>query len=70
MGRAAPVARHTLGLLLQKMTGMQFHFVPYRGGAVVLQDLIAGQIDLASGATSNVLPAVRDGKIKGLCRHQ
>jgi tripartite-type tricarboxylate transporter receptor subunit TctC len=55
---------HVSGLLLQKMTGMQFHFVPYRGGAVVLQDLIAGQIDLAFGAASNVLPAVRDGKIK------
>jgi len=55
---------HVSGLLLQKMTGMQFQFVPYRGGAVVLQDLIAGQIDLAFGAASNVLPAVRDGKIK------
>jgi tripartite-type tricarboxylate transporter receptor subunit TctC len=30
----------------------------------VLQDLIAGQIDLAFAAASNVLPAVRDGRIK------
>jgi tripartite-type tricarboxylate transporter receptor subunit TctC len=43
---------------------MQFRFVPYRGGAQFLQDLIAGQVDLAFGAASNVLPAVRDGKIK------
>jgi tripartite-type tricarboxylate transporter receptor subunit TctC len=55
---------HVSGLLLQKMTGMKFQYVPYRGGAVVLQDLIAGQIDLAFAAASNVLPAVRDGKIK------
>jgi tripartite-type tricarboxylate transporter receptor subunit TctC len=55
---------HASGLLLQKMTGMQFRFVPYRGGALFLQDLIAGQIDLAFGAASNVLPAVREGKIK------
>jgi tripartite-type tricarboxylate transporter receptor subunit TctC len=55
---------HVSGLLLQKMTGMQFRFVPYRGGALFLQDLIAGQIDLAFGAASNVLPAVRDGKIR------
>ena len=55
---------HVCGLLLQKMTGTKFQFVPYRGGAVVLQDLIAGQIDLAFAAASNVLPAVRAGKIK------
>jgi tripartite-type tricarboxylate transporter receptor subunit TctC len=55
---------HVSGFLLQKMTGMRFQFVPYRGGAVVLQDLIAGQIDLAFGAASNVLQAVREGKIK------
>jgi tripartite-type tricarboxylate transporter receptor subunit TctC len=55
---------HVSGLLLQKMTGMKFQFVPSRGGAVVLQDLIAGQIDVAFAAASNVLPAVRAGKIK------
>jgi tripartite-type tricarboxylate transporter receptor subunit TctC len=55
---------HVSGLWLQRMTRIQFQFVPYRGGAVVLQDLIAGQIDLAFAAASNVLPAVREGKIK------
>ena len=55
---------HVSGLFLQKMTGMQFQFVPYRGGSLVLQDLIAGQIDLTFGAASTVAPAVRDGKIK------
>jgi tripartite-type tricarboxylate transporter receptor subunit TctC len=55
---------HVSGLLLQRMTGTKFQFVPYRGGAVVLQDLIAGQIDVAFAAASNVLSAVRAGKIK------
>jgi tripartite-type tricarboxylate transporter receptor subunit TctC len=55
---------HASGLLLQKLTGVQLQFVPYRGGAPVLQDLIAGQIDVAFGALSTSLPAVRDGKIK------
>jgi tripartite-type tricarboxylate transporter receptor subunit TctC len=55
---------HASGLLLQKLTGMQVQFVPYRGGALVLQDLIAGQIDVTFGALSTSLPAVRDGKIK------
>jgi tripartite-type tricarboxylate transporter receptor subunit TctC len=55
---------HASGLLLQKLTGMQVQFVPYRGGALVLQDLIAGQIDVTFGALSTSLPAVRDGKIR------
>ncbi len=55
---------HASGLLLQKLTGIQLQFVPYRGGALVLQDLIAGQIDVTFGALSTSLPAVRDGKIK------
>ena len=55
---------HASGLLVQKLTGVQLQFVPYRGGALVLQDLIAGQIDVTFGALSTALPAVRDGKIK------
>jgi tripartite-type tricarboxylate transporter receptor subunit TctC len=43
---------------------MQFQYVPYRGGALVMQDLIAGQIDVTFGALSTSLPAVREGKIK------
>src|SRR6266446_1457925 len=43
---------HASGLLLQKLTGVQFQFVPYRGGSLVLQDLIAGQIDVGFGAVS------------------
>jgi tripartite-type tricarboxylate transporter receptor subunit TctC len=52
------------GLLLQKLTGLQFQFVPYRGGAPLLQDLIAGHIDLTMAAASTFLPAVSAGKIK------
>jgi tripartite-type tricarboxylate transporter receptor subunit TctC len=55
---------HASGLLLQKMTGMRFRFIPYRGGAQFLQDLIGGQVDLAFGAASNVLPAIRDSKVR------
>jgi tripartite-type tricarboxylate transporter receptor subunit TctC len=64
-GTSGPGSPSQVGaLFFQKMTGMQFQFVPYRGGSLVLQDLIAGQIDLTLGAASTALPAVRDGKIK------
>ena len=35
---------HIAGLIFQKETGTRFGFVPYRGAAPALQDLVAGQI--------------------------
>jgi len=44
--------------------GIQFQFVPYRGAAAIVQDLIAGQIDVACVEASNVLSHLRGGKLK------
>jgi tripartite-type tricarboxylate transporter receptor subunit TctC len=55
---------HVGGLLFQTVTGTRFQFVPYRGAAPAMQDLVAGQIDLMIGNMANSLPQVRDGKIK------
>jgi tripartite-type tricarboxylate transporter receptor subunit TctC len=38
---------HICGLYFQEKTGTRFQFVPYRGGAPAMQDLIAGQIKLS-----------------------
>jgi tripartite-type tricarboxylate transporter receptor subunit TctC len=51
------------GVRLQKETGTRFGFVPYRGGAPILQDLVAGQIDLAFDPTMS-LEQVRAGQVK------
>jgi tripartite-type tricarboxylate transporter receptor subunit TctC len=51
-------------LKFQKETGTQFQFVPYRGGAPLLQDLIGGQIDIAFGQAANYLGPVRGGQLK------
>jgi tripartite-type tricarboxylate transporter receptor subunit TctC len=40
-------ASRILGALFQKETATHFAFVPYRGGAPAVQDLVAGQIDLS-----------------------
>jgi tripartite-type tricarboxylate transporter receptor subunit TctC len=40
-------AGRILSALFQKETGTHFAFVPYRGGAPAVQDLVAGQIDLS-----------------------
>ena len=36
---------HLCGLHLQNITGATFQFIPYRGGAPALQDLVGGQVD-------------------------
>jgi tripartite-type tricarboxylate transporter receptor subunit TctC len=55
---------HVAGLLFQKITGTQFQFVPYRGGAPGMQDLLADQIDLMIPQPSLALPHMRAGKIR------
>ena len=55
---------HVTGLAFQQATGTRFQFVPYRGNAPAMQDLIAGQIDLMIEPSSNFLAQVRDGNLK------
>ncbi|HWF94742.1 MAG TPA: tripartite tricarboxylate transporter substrate-binding protein, partial [Xanthobacteraceae bacterium] len=52
------------GAFFQSLSGTSFAFVPYRGAAPAMQDLIAGQIDLMFDQVSNSLPQVRAGNIK------
>jgi tripartite-type tricarboxylate transporter receptor subunit TctC len=52
------------GAFFQSLSGTSFEFVPYRGAAPAMQDLIAGQIDLMFDQVSNALPQVRAGNIK------
>ena len=54
---------HLTGLAFQKETGTSFQFVPYRGNAPALQDLIAGQIDLQIEPASNFYAQVRAGAL-------
>jgi tripartite-type tricarboxylate transporter receptor subunit TctC len=55
---------HVSGAFFQIATGTRFQFVPYRGAAPAMQDLISGQVDLMFDQASNCLPHVRGGTIK------
>src|SRR5262245_7793601 len=55
---------HLTGLAFQKETGTKFTFVPYRGNAPALQDLVAGQIDLQMEPASNFYAQVKAKAIK------
>jgi tripartite-type tricarboxylate transporter receptor subunit TctC len=55
---------HLAGLIFANMTGTHIQFVPYRGKAPAVQDLVAGQIDLVFASPHLPLPQVRAGQIK------
>jgi tripartite-type tricarboxylate transporter receptor subunit TctC len=58
-------SQHIGGVLFQTLTGTRFQFVPYRGAAPAMNDLVAGQIDLMIGDTAaNSAPQIRAGNIK------
>jgi tripartite-type tricarboxylate transporter receptor subunit TctC len=56
--------QHIMGVLFQNVTGTRFRFVPYRGAAPAMQDLLADRIDLIFADQTTSLPQVRNGSIK------
>lgn len=57
-------ATHIGGLSFRKETGAEVEFIPYKGSAPALQDLLAGHIALMVDQPSNSLPFIRRGSIK------
>ena len=57
-------AAHLCALSIQEKTGAHFQYVPYRGAAPAMQDLIGGQIDLSCLEASATLPNVEAGRYK------
>src|ERR1700709_141483 len=55
---------HIAGLYFENVTGIKLQYVPYRGTAPAMNDLVAGQIDLIVDQTSNSIGQVRAGKIR------
>jgi tripartite-type tricarboxylate transporter receptor subunit TctC len=52
------------GISFQKETATKFQFVPYRGNAPAMQDLLAGQIDFMIEPSSNFKSLVAAGSVK------
>jgi len=72
-GRTAPPAAgtagagsasHIAGLYFESITGIKLEFVPYRGTAPAMNDLVAGQIEVMIDQTSNSISQVRAGTIR------
>jgi tripartite-type tricarboxylate transporter receptor subunit TctC len=56
--------QHLCGFAMQKAIGARWQFVPYRGGAPAMQDLLGGQFDIMCTASGSFLPLVRNGQIR------
>jgi len=57
-------ASHVAGLYFESVTGIKLQFVPYRGTAPALTDLVAGQIEMIIDQTSNSINQIRAGSIR------
>jgi tripartite-type tricarboxylate transporter receptor subunit TctC len=55
---------HLTGISLQKATGTQFQFVPYRGNGPAMQDLLAEQIDFMIEPASNFKALLAAGSVR------
>jgi tripartite-type tricarboxylate transporter receptor subunit TctC len=57
---------HIVGEMAKSAMKIKMTHIPYKGGAPMTTDLIAGQIPLGIDVITAFVPMVKDGKIKGL----
>jgi tripartite-type tricarboxylate transporter receptor subunit TctC len=57
---------HLAGLLFDRIAGIETTAVHYRGGGLVVTDLLAGRVDFSFATAASVLAQVREGKLRAL----
>jgi tripartite-type tricarboxylate transporter receptor subunit TctC len=57
---------HLAGELFKMIAGVDIVHVPYRGGAQMLADLLAGRVQIAFDNTPQILPHIRSGGVRPL----
>lgn len=59
-------APHLAGALFGQVADIKMTHIPFRGGALAVQSVIAGDTQLTFGTPPSVLPMVQAGRLKGL----
>ena len=59
-------SHHLVGELYKLRTGTDLVHVPYRGAGPMMQDLIAGNVDLAFDGMGTSAPQIKGGKLRAL----
>jgi tripartite-type tricarboxylate transporter receptor subunit TctC len=62
----AGTAHHLAGELFKLQTGTNIVHVPYRGAGPAMQDLVAGQIDMAFDGLGSSAAQIQGGQIRAL----
>jgi tripartite-type tricarboxylate transporter receptor subunit TctC len=57
---------HIQVALLARTVGVNADFIPYRGGGPMLQDIIAGHVDIGTVTLGNAVEPVNNGLVKGI----
>ena len=57
---------HVAGELFKYMTGTQIVHVPYKGGAMAINDLIAGHVQVMWESVNSMAPHVRSGRVRAI----
>ena len=57
---------HVGGELFKLMTGTQITHIPYKGGALAINDLISGQVDMMFESLNSISTQAKAGKVKAL----
>jgi tripartite-type tricarboxylate transporter receptor subunit TctC len=55
-----------VGEMFKKATGVNIASIPYKGGTQAIADLLGGQIHVNFGSLINLLPLIRERKLKAL----
>ena len=59
-------APHLAGIAVEKATGAEWAYIPYKGGAQAIGDTVAGQTQVLMNGMLATLPQVQAGKLKVL----
>jgi tripartite-type tricarboxylate transporter receptor subunit TctC len=57
---------HLCGLQLAKALSVAPNFIPYRGGAPAMNDLMGGSLDLVCDQSTNTIPQISAGTVRGV----
>ena len=66
LGFAQGTVSQLVGEYFNRMHGLDITSVPYRGGALVIPDMLGGRVHMYWPTPATVLPLIREGKIKVL----
>ena len=59
-------APHLAGIEFQQRTGVQWAYIPYKGGSQAVIDVVAGQANILFNGMLATYPSVKGGKLKAL----